>query len=229
MSRPKLAKSTKEIKDASNEAARLKNPKMQQIIQVETVDPVRVAGSAISGIVKMVLILVMVLVLMFSLITATLMAAVPGEAGLTWLARATFVGGEPESGDFAYISSKQDANSNVLEKLKQGVIALPDASVVEIIAGPAGTVVNDETGRILYNGKPTNFVLPVEERKLLGEYLAICVKGACEPGEQILVEKASIVGEARGNLSLKGVTGYDSKSTPLAVMGTAAPEPIAIG
>lgn len=214
MSRPKLAKSGKAIKDASQEPARLSNPKVQQIIKIETVDTVKVAGSAVSGVIKMVLVFVLVLATLYALITATLMAAVPGNAGFTWLARSTFVGGEPKSGDFAYVSSKANPNEGIVNRMQQGISALPDGMVVEIIAGPAGTIKNDkDTGRVIFNGKPTNYVLPIEARDVTKEYLAVCVKGACEPGEQLLIDKGYIVGEAKGTLSMKGLEGYDSIAT----------------
>lgn len=225
MNRPKLAKSTKSIKDASHEAPHLSNPNVKHIVQVDTVDPVKVAGSAISGLIKMVLIFVMVVTLLYVAVTSTLMTVVPGNAGFTWLARATFVGGEPASGDYAYISSQESPNDGFVNRLKQGFIPLPDASVVQIIAGPAGDIANNEEGRIFFNGKPTDFAMPIESQTLLGEYLALCVSGSCTPGEMMLVSKGYIAGEAKGTVSLKGLEGYKSYDTPLAVLGTEIPAP----
>lgn len=226
MNRPKLAKNSKGFKDASNESPRLSNPNVKHIVQVDTVDPVKAAGSAIAGLTKMVMIFVMVVVLLYAAVTSTLMSVVPGNAGFTWLARATFIGGEPASGDYAYVSSQENPNNGFVSRLKQGVIALPDASVVQVIAGPAGDISNDAEGRIIYSGKPTNFVMPIEPQTLLGEYLTVCVTGSCTPGELMFISKQHVVGEAKGTVSLKGVEGYTSYDTPLAILDATAPAPV---
>jgi len=158
---------------------------------------------------------VLVIIAVYVALAATLMRAVPeGGGNFTWIKNATFVGGIPSPGTYAYVSTKGVADNGLMGKLHQAFIGVDGGAVMVIIAGPAGTVDNGSNGNILWNGKDTGFAGNVNQGSALtNEYLAICIDQECKPGGIYRVPIDAIVGEAQYHIESRTISPYSLPST----------------
>lgn len=115
-----------------------------------------------------------------------------------WVARGTFVGGQIEPGTIVYGSASSAAPTDFIGKAIQGYTGAPDYFMAESIAGPVAKVETDSNNKVLVNGKDSGYTGKIESGRLDGQYLAVCISGACKEGELIIAQYESIAGEVRG-------------------------------
>lgn len=157
---------------------------------------------------------VLVVFAVYVALAATLMRAIPeGNNEFTWVKNATFVGGIPQPGTYAYVSTKDKANNGLMGKLDQTFSGVDGGAVMVIIAGPAGTVSNGDNGNVFWNDEDTGFSGTVnEEAPLSNEYLAMCIERDCEPGKMYRVPDDAIVGEAQYSIKSGSAKPYATTS-----------------
>lgn len=145
-----------------------------------------------------------VIVLIHTALAGSLMftASVDGKSSTerAWVARGTFVGGKIDPGAVVYGSTTEYAPTDFISKVIQGHVGAPDYFIGEVIAGPVAKVETNKEGKVLVNGKDSGYKGKTKESDLKNQYLAVCVSGACEEGDLIIADYASISGEVRGYL-----------------------------
>lgn len=107
------------------------------------------------------------------------------------------------------------------------VLGIPDAAVVNILAGPVAELVTTPVGDILADGVPVGVSGYVVPQTLDGMYLARCVRGACgEPGTLLLVSDERVIGQAKGLVFRFGIAPIPIPADvqPPGVLGSATPE-----
>jgi hypothetical protein len=145
------------------------------------------------------------LFLTYVVLATTVFVALRADGNTVGVMRNTFPVGQAPTDAIVYVSS-ETIDHTLLGRAKQAVFGVPAGSVVQIVAGPAGIIATNKDGRVVVNGNPTEYTADVTKQTLMGNYVAICVAGACTPGDPVLVGEANIVGEARGYLGLSGLT-----------------------
>lgn len=142
-------------------------------------------------------------VAVYAVLAATVMVVMrAGDRHVVVLRNAYPVGQVP-AGAYVYVSSAPVDYSHT-GKLKQATVGVPAGSVVQIVAGPTGQVATDNNGYITVDGARTPYQGQVTPRRLARQYVAICIVGACEPGQAVLVGQDTVIGAAKGYLTLTG-------------------------
>lgn len=119
--------------------------------------------------------------------------------------RNTFPIGQAPADVIVYASS-EPVDASVAGKAAEAVVGVPAGSVVQIVGGPFAEVATDKDGHITVNGARTDYRGQVSERSLAGEYVAICLAGACETDTAVIVGQNNLIGEVKGYLGLTGLT-----------------------
>lgn len=146
----------------------------------------------------------LILAVLYTSLAGTLMIAAPsskGEMTKTWVARGTFNGGQIKPNTFIYASKSHAASTDFMGKVLEGYMGTDNAFVAQVISGPFNKVATDSHGKITIDGKATDHSGDVVSRILNNQYLVQCIEGDCVPGEYLVAEYASVVGEARGTIS----------------------------
>ena len=144
------------------------------------------------------------LFLTYVVLATTVFVALRADNNTVGVMRNTFPVGQAPADALVYVSSA-NIDPTLLGRAKQAVFGVPAGSVVQIVAGPAGVIATNKAGFVTVNSHPTPYAAKVTTQTLLGNYVAICVAGACAPGEPVLVGESNIVGEVRGYLGLDGL------------------------
>lgn len=150
------------------------------------------------------------LALTYVVLAATVMVFMRVEGNTVAVLRNTFPIGQAPSGAIVMVSS-QATDDSLMGKAQQAALGVPAGSVVEIVAGPAAIIANDQEGRIVADGTVTEYRGTVVEQGLDRAYVAICITGACAPGDAVIVGQDNIVGEVKGYLGLTGISAPPSQ------------------
>lgn len=211
MSRPKFASRKKvDLEDQPESARPARSAGADSVVTIDSNGAVKAVKGGVSALVKIILAIVTIVVVLYVALAATLMAAIPGDTGLTWVARNTFAGGRPDPGQFVYASSEEVKTGAANNILQAAGIGIEDAMVLETVAGPHVDISTDGDGQILANGEGTGYYGEVESGRIHNAYVMGCIVGACENGSFLILPQENIVGEAKGGLSTEGVGSYDS-------------------
>lgn len=166
-----------------------------------------VAASAKHGL-KMTMLTIafifVILAVLYTSLAGTLMIAAPstqGDISKTWVARGTFTGGQIKPDTFIYASKSTPASTDFIGKVLEGYMGTNDGFVSQVISGPFNKIATDSKGQITIDGKVTDHVGNVGSRILNNQYLVQCIEGNCKPGEYLIADYSSVVGEARGTVS----------------------------
>ena len=183
-----------------------------EVVTLEKTNVTEQVGRGIKGIILTVAIVLGVALALYAIASATLMAAVPTKHGITGVVRATFVGGVPEQGQFAFVSDDPGIDNGFGSRLLQGFIGVDSASTVEIVAGPYNAVSNGPDNEILVDGEPSGYYGKVTPVTLNKQYIAMCVHGDCETknSDAVLVKQDAILGESKGLISTSGIQDFSS-------------------
>lgn len=216
MVRPKNAGGEKVILDG-NEKAKYRSSE-EIITTTDTKTVVTAAGRGIGTLIKLLLGFVLVLVALYLGLSSTLMGAFSLEATTddqgeektewVWVTRNVFVGGIPESGDQALISTTSEVSTTYLDKFMQTFRSVPDPAVVEVVAGPFGAV-SSPNGEILLDQNPTGYAFSVDNHTLNRQYVVVCVTGACTPDTAYVIHQDQIAGRADGMITKEGIKPYE--------------------
>lgn len=141
----------------------------------------------------------------YVVLATTVFVALRADNHTVGVLRNTFPVGQAPADAVVYVSSTT-IDPTLLGRAKQAVFGVPAGSVVQIVAGPAGNIATNKDGYLTVNGKPTVYTAKVTKQTLIGQYVAICVAGACTPNEPVLVGESNIVGEVRGYLGPTGLS-----------------------
>jgi len=123
-----------------------------------------------------------------------------------FVARGTFLGGQPAVSDYVYTSGTTDASDDPLSRLQYAFLGVPDAEIVQVASGPSDTVaVNDGNIKVTGENNATYKGTFVDDKgksaslndKLSDSYLVMCVSGSCEKGTFHLMSKDRIYGEVQ--------------------------------
>lgn len=145
------------------------------------------------------------LVAIYAVLASTVLLVMRAGGENALVLRNAFPEGAAPAGTYVYASS-QTINPSFGGRLSQATVGVPAGAVVRIVAGPTGKISNDKKGRIVINGKATDYRVAVKATTLARKYLALCVAGACEPGTAVLIGQDTIVGEVKGYVSPSGLT-----------------------
>lgn len=204
--KPKLASGDKIVVDASGIGSPEFGSHSGIIKTAAPTEPI--AKRATRSIVAFVVMGLTMLFLTYVVLATTVFVALRADGNTVGVMRSTFPVGQAPADAIVYVSS-ETIDHTLLGRAKQAVFGVPAGSVVQIVAGPAGNVATNKDGHITVNGQPSAYTADVTKQTLLGNYVAICVAGACTPGDPVLVGQGNIVGEARGYLGLNGLTKVD--------------------
>lgn len=163
----------------------------------------KVLSKRIVKVFSLVFVLLFALYLVFA---ATLLRVVPTlDAGFVPVKNITYEGGIVPKDAQVLVSLDKKQGITAFERFKQAFVPASNAAVIEVVAGPYGKLGWTEPDILTVDGYPTDVVLepaegdksPLESREseyLEDEYLAICIKGACEVGEGVIVPKDNVIG-----------------------------------
>jgi hypothetical protein len=160
-------------------------------------------------------------IIIYLCFAATIMRAVPtlSGAGIVPVKENTFRGGHVPAGETMLVDTAVEQKNSYGERLKQAFIPSDTAAVVKVVAGPYNSISWIASGMVTVDGTLTDVHLaeqPLDENqkaktKLRDEYLAVCITGACAPGEGIIVSQKNIYG-----LTLEQ---YETPSTGTSIEG----------
>lgn len=124
----------------------------------------------------------------------------PRIDGTAWVVqRAAWVEGQAPAGAIAYVTD-EPAGRDLAARAELIFSEVP-ASIVMILTPPASTVSTGANNVLIVDGEPTSYTLPLPlaERQLGMEHLAICLLGTCgEPGTTVLVPVDEVLGKTLG-------------------------------
>ena len=149
----------------------------------------------------------------YTVLALTVLVVVRVDGQNAAVLRSAFPVGQAPSGAYAYVSTAPNDNS-LVGKAKQATVGADAGSVVQIVAGPYNRISTDERGYIVSDGQATAYRGDVDDYALDGEYVAICVTGACDPGSAVLIGQHNIIGEVKGFVTLSGITDPTTPSAP---------------
>lgn len=115
--------------------------------------------------------------------------------GVVPVSSPAFPGGYAQPGTEVYVSS--DAyKDNFIENTLSSLREFNDVSLVEVKAGPYGSVKWEPSGLTVVNNVIVDGVLPKDPGSgvLDNQYIVTCVEGACEPGLTYIVDSDDIFG-----------------------------------
>lgn len=139
----------------------------------------------IAGLLKIGLI---VLVVMWLSLTATIMRVIPSTSlGPTIVKNYTGPGGRPSPGDIVIVSQNTENKDFFVDRFRQAFVLQSDTVEVMVWA----TASKKDKSVLRPEHKKSAFERPMFD----GEYLAICIKGDCEEGEQLKFKDANLLGE----------------------------------
>lgn len=212
LSRPKLASGKKVRADANGPQPRLS----AGVLDTDDAPLPRAGAAAWSGTKIAVSLLVAFLALgaaIAAILAATVLAPIPTDGERVLVLRNAYPVGQVPAGAQVYVAADPAADG-ALGKIYQAIAGVRAGSVVEVVAGPAATVTTDpQTGEIIADGTPTGYYGQVAPRDLGRQYVAICHFGACDLGEAVLVDQQAVIGEAKGFVTLSGVTAVPAPPT----------------
>lgn len=184
-------------------------PESSESVRNHAIAAARGVGGLAKILVTFTLIIIAVVLAVYTSLAATLMVLAPSidddVTERSWVARGTFVGGMIDPGTFVYGSATSAAPEDFMGKIMEGYFGASDPFVAEVIAGPVAKVSTDKADNVLVNGEKTGYTGTVENTELRSQFLAVCVTGACEPGEIVVIESGAISGEYKGAVSITGV------------------------
>lgn len=144
----------------------------------------------------------LIMVVLYVTLAATLVFVANVNNEPVVVARGTFLGGIPQTGDLVFVGSGTPG-TDPLTKLQEAFVGVPDGKVAVTLSEPGDTV-SASNGQITVNGtsQPGTFVNSTGAPATLGstsltnQALVECVTGACEPGTFFLINLDQIYGEA---------------------------------
>lgn len=137
---------------------------------------------------------------------ATWVRVVPtlSGAGFVPLKNVTYEGGFLPSGAQVLIDRSEPQGNKIQNRLKQAFVPSSTAAKVEIIAGPYGELKWAAPNILTVDGKPIGAPYPannegknpidIEDPYLKNQYVAVCISGACTPGEALIFEQDYVYG-----------------------------------
>ena len=129
----------------------------------------------------------------------TIIRVIPsyGDLGPTPVKNITYPGGLLPAGAKVVVNFKEAQGASALDHLKQSVSPTKDAAVVEVIGGPTGRITWAEGGLTTLDGAPVPVTVAEKPSGefLVKQYLVKCVKGACTPGEGLIISADNIYGQ----------------------------------
>lgn len=201
--KPKLASGDKIVVDASGIGSPEFGSHSGIIKTAAPTEPI--AKRATRSMVAFAVMGLTMLFLTYVVLATTVFVALRADGHTVGVMRNTFPVGQAPADAIVYVGSNS-VEPTLLGRAKQAVFGVQAGSVVQIVAGPAGVMGTNKDGYITVNGQPTTYQGQVTRQTLIGDYVAICIAGACTPGDPVLVGESNIVGEVRGYLGLDGLT-----------------------
>lgn len=147
------------------------------------------------------------LVAVYFCFAATIIRAVPSDAGLTLVKNNTYPGGilPHESTALITLDLAEEVPTGVADKLQQSVLRQSPTAVVQVLAGPIGKVKWVEPGILTVDGATLPIPFPEDPGlEFLAatapdggpgvEYVGVCVEGACAEGTPVFFRTANVLG-----------------------------------
>lgn len=138
-----------------------------------------------------------VLVVIYLSFAATIMRVLPTEdLGMIPVKNNTFEGGLVPAGERIVVSMSHSQGQEATDYLQQAFVPTKNAAVIEVLAGPWGKFGWAEPGLIAIDGEVIDGVFMDEpaQTTLESAYLAVCVEGACTPGQAYVIPSSNILG-----------------------------------
>lgn len=206
--KPKTDRETETLDENYNSHLAATGDIIEEVSGRDTVASIALTlGGGIKFAIGIILFAVIVLTALYTFLAGTLMLTTPSSGSHTdriWVARGTFQGGQIDSGKVVYGSASVDASTEFVGKIVEGYIGAKDYFVVKTIVGPVAEITS-KNGIVYINGSKTEYKADIEKTLLRDQYFAQCVEGSCKPGEYVIVDYASVVGEVRGVITPTGI------------------------
>lgn len=142
-------------------------------------------------------ILTIVIVAGYLALSSTIMGFLRVDDSRAVVARGAYPIGQVPAGEHVYISAQPPAR-DLGGKFGQTIRGVPSPAVVMVIGTPGDHVHSDETGTIYVNGSKTRYNGTVKERVLVEEYLAACLVGVCQAGDEVVFPQGHVIGKVNG-------------------------------
>lgn len=157
---------------------------------------------------KILMVTVIAAILMYVCFAATIIRIIPATniPSITVVKENTFEGGIVPAGELIVVNPYQGeagvVKDGYADRLLQGVAPNPDASVVQVVAGPFADLTWMESGLVQIDGELMDVTLdeePVDQdgktkRNLNGEYLVQCIAGSCHAGDGMILSGKNLYG-----------------------------------
>lgn len=146
----------------------------------------------------------LIFTVMYGTLAASLFFVTSVDSKVTAVARDTFLGGIPAKNDMVLTSPTQVAGDNPLDRLREAVLGVKDAQIVEILSGPSDKISMSGDSFTVTGQEPGFFhgaIISSDGKRItknfqLGDqYLTSCVGGACKPNTFLIVEEENLYGE----------------------------------
>lgn len=143
--------------------------------------------------------LILTVVVIYLCFAVTILRVVPTttDLGFVPVKNNTHPGGVAPPGSKLLMDLKEPQDEGMLSHVKQAFLMHSDVALVEVVAGPYGKMNWAPGGLVTVDGLPVPVLLEErpQEEYLKGEYLVVCLGGACVEGEGLLLPASHIIGE----------------------------------
>lgn len=161
-------------------------------------------------------ILLISIVVVYVLIAATLVRAIPSTSGtgIVLVKNNTFPGGTIPAGTYVMVDrGSVDENGGALAHLHQAFVPSPYYAIVKTTAGPTGSLQWEAPDKLTIDGTPAPLPMkadsdgnsPLLDHKdtgyLRNQYAGECISGDCATGEMVIVDAKQVIGIVIGDSS----------------------------
>ena len=175
---------------------------------VRTTHPASTVGRTVQTVTGAVIGVAVMVGLVYLLLSTTVFTVQNANGHHVGVLRNKYPVGEVPANAIVYVSRKP-VNHGTWGAMVETFTGVPGGAVVQVIAGPTGTVAVTSAGMVTVNGAPTSYTVTTTpgEHLLTREYAAVCIAGGCgRPGALVEVPQSNVVGQAEGYVGFGHLT-----------------------
>ena len=144
----------------------------------------------------------LIMAILYVILAGTLLFFTSVSGNLALVARGTFLGGNPSTGEIVLASNDVPASTDPLSKMKDGILGVPNSIVVEVLSNPNEIITKTSDGISVENGGTfsgnVKFPEGSDNPLQLNKQIAVqCVAGSCTVGDIMVLDTNLIYGEVR--------------------------------
>jgi hypothetical protein len=147
------------------------------------------------------------LIVVYLCFAITIVRFVPTSFGLVLTKNNTYAGNILPSNSQVLINPGVTVKTNILGRLKESFIPTSHAQLLEVLAGPTGTINWTKPNILAVNGQVLTAKFPQNPgiKYLNNQYIGVCLKGYCTVGQPVIFDASNVLGIPENKVSTAGV------------------------